>query len=213
MAARQAALEKLGIKQALDFEDAIKYTASLISAFLSTRPQWILSTAQSLLRVLPQLHCTLSILFRQPNRPLTCTSSALRRGRRCSRSTYALPVIFERAVRKPLCRYISRLSSDKRFNERKCAMRAVALARSKIQNVHSTSSSCSSSSSSWAAARIQARICLRFACLMSRTPPVRVSQWMVSAASNKGPPVTGSKLSVSTLIRPSTGEPLARPGA
>jgi len=38
----------------------------------------------------------------------------------------------EEATVLPLCRCISRLSSDKRINERKCAMRAVAPARSKI---------------------------------------------------------------------------------
>ena len=173
----------------------------MTTTLLSTSLQSKLSTARCLLQ---QSRHIPNIQFRsiQPNRPSTCISSALRRGRRCSRSTSALPVNSERAVRKPFCRCISRLSSNKRFNERKCAMprRAVAPARSKIQDVHSTSSSCSSSSSSWAAARIQARICLRFAYLMSRTPPVRVSQWRVSAASNNGPPVTGSKLSVSTLI-------------
>ena len=35
---------------------------------------------------------------------------------------------------------------------------------------------------------------------MSRTPAVWVSQWRVSAASNKGPPVTGSKLSVTSVL-------------
>ena len=52
--------------------------ASLITVFLSTSPQSKLSTARSLQ---PHLHHTLSILFLsiQPIRPLTRTSSVLRR--------------------------------------------------------------------------------------------------------------------------------------
>ena len=212
MAARQAALEKLGINQTFDFEDHNEiYRFADHRAPINQPPMEIIDGTVSPPAVTSYPEYPVSEYSTKPAFNVHVERAVPRPS--LQRSTNALPVIFERAVRKPLCRCISRLSSDKRFNERKCAMRAVAPARSKIQDVHSKSSSCSSSSSSWAAARIQARICLRFACLMSRTPPVRVSQWRVSAASNNGPPVTGSKLSVSTLIRPSTGEPLARPGA
>ncbi len=100
----------------------------------------------------------------------------------------------------------------KRFNhdEIKCAQQTVHNSASALGAARRNSSSnifFFLSSSSWAASRIQARICLRCSCLMSSTPPVRISQWRVSGSQqhrtnfvlcfNKGPPVTGSKLLVS----------------
>jgi len=132
MEARQAALEKLGIKENFDFEDHHEiYSFADHNAPINQPPIKVIDCTVPL----QQSRHIPNIQFRsiQPNRPSTCISSALRRGcrRSTSRSTSALPVNSERAVRKAFCRCMFRqrirLSSDKVLNESKCEQRAAEI--------------------------------------------------------------------------------------